>query len=71
MRAHHFGLPVVGLLLALGSLVLLAPGSGATTSEMPQPGYLALGDSLSLGVGASERDGTGFVALFHQFLAPR
>jgi lysophospholipase L1-like esterase len=54
-------------LLVLPLALLAACGSSAETPPLTGP-YLALGDSLSEGVGASGPDVTSFVALVHQDL---
>ncbi len=58
-------------LLAL-SLVALAAACGSS-AEQPRPltgVYMALGDSLSAGNGASDRSETAFVPLVHEALGP-
>lgn len=53
---------VLGLAVVLAALVA---GCGEGDSGNA---YLALGDSLAVGEGASDEKGTGYVALFYQFL---
>ena len=60
---------------ALLALVLAACASGSQPEDpgrLTGPGlYIALGDSLSEGVGATDRDATGFVPLVHKGLGER
>ena len=51
------------------SLLVTACGSSAETKPLTGV-YLALGDSLSEGIGASDAEETGFVALVHEGLGP-
>jgi len=54
---------------AFSSLVLLLSASGAQAAEAQQaPAYLALGDSLAFGVGASNPSTTGYVARAYESL---
>ncbi len=57
------------------ALILIACASGSQPEEpekLTGPGlYIALGDSLSAGVGASDREATGFVPLVHKGLGER
>lgn len=64
MRSFLFTIPIFFLLAACGS------GSPAEDSgRLSGPGlYIALGDSLSEGVGASDPDATGFVPRVHRGL---
>ena len=54
------------LLAALLFLALLAPAAPAAAKETPA--YVALGDSLAFGVGASDPTGGGYVALTYDAL---
>lgn len=54
------------LFLAFFSLALLSACTGGERSS--SPAYIALGDSLSQGIGASDTDATGFVPLVHKSL---
>jgi lysophospholipase L1-like esterase len=57
------------LLVPLLALAVFAAACGSSAETKPLSGvYLALGDSLSEGVGASNREETGFVALVHEAL---
>jgi len=61
---------------ACGSEKAPLEGVGPTPSPTPTPApqggtYIALGDSLSSGSGASDKAATSFVALVHQGLGPR
>jgi lysophospholipase L1-like esterase len=60
---------------ALLALILAACASGSQPEDperLTGPGlYIALGDSLSEGVGASDREATGFVPLVHKGLGER
>jgi lysophospholipase L1-like esterase len=59
----------VALAVALASACDEGRTSAPTASPTPAAGaYLALGDSLSFGIGASDPGATGFVALIHQAL---
>jgi len=58
--------PAGGIALSLLSLLLATACGGSDGSE--RPAYIALGDSLSVGIGASDLDATGFVPLVHQRL---
>lgn len=51
------------LLAVLASLALLGP-----TGAQGSPAYIALGDSLAFGVGASDLASKGYVALVHEWL---
>ena len=57
------------------ALILAACASGSQPEDperLTGPGlYIALGDSLSAGVGASDREATGFVPLVHKGLGER
>jgi lysophospholipase L1-like esterase len=60
------------LLIPALALALLAAACGPSAETKPLTGvYLALGDSLSEGIGASEREQTSFVALVHKELGPK
>jgi len=53
------------------ALALLVTACGSSAETKPLTGvYLALGDSLSEGIGASDAEETGFVALVHDGLGP-
>jgi len=57
--------------LALGTLAVAAVligGNQPATAEHP-PEYLAIGDSVSVGIGATDPETTGFVALFRKDVA--
>ncbi len=59
------------VLFAAVAAAILALSSGSGPSEADHQrtrAYLALGDSLGVGAGASDPAGKGYVALFHQFL---
>jgi len=57
--------------LVLLGLSLLAAACGSSAAPQPLAGvYLALGDSLSAGNGASDRQETAFVPLVHEALGP-
>jgi lysophospholipase L1-like esterase len=57
------------LLILSIALALLAAACGSSAESKPLTGvYLALGDSLTEGVGASDREETSFVALVHKEL---
>jgi acyl-CoA thioesterase-1 len=58
---------LVPLTAAFLSLALLLPASPAAAKEAPA--YIALGDSLAFGVGASDPAATGYVALTQDSLA--
>jgi lysophospholipase L1-like esterase len=57
---------VFALVLAVPTMALADPASPPSRASVPS--YLALGDSLATGVGASDRDETAYVPLFHQYL---
>lgn len=63
---------VIGIWLV--TLLAAAPTVGAATDPVVPPSpasvplYLALGDSLAVGVGASDPNETGYVPVFHDFL---
>jgi lysophospholipase L1-like esterase len=61
--------PLLPLVTALSLLFAAACNSSAETPSLTGV-YLALGDSLSEGIGASDRDETSFVALVHDELGP-
>ncbi|MGD9890154.1 MAG: SGNH/GDSL hydrolase family protein [Dehalococcoidia bacterium] len=69
MRRTSLGAIVI---VGVVSVAFLAPsGFDRETLKargLPRPAYLALGDSLAVGTGASRADASGYVALFHQFL---
>src|SRR6266545_5669754 len=53
------------------ALALLVTACGSSAETKPLAGvYLALGDSLSEGIGASDAEETSFVALVHDGLGP-
>ena len=55
--------------LPLIALAVLAAACGSSAETEPLTGvYLALGDSLSEGIGASDQEETSFVALVHEAL---
>lgn len=57
------------LLIPIIALALFATACGSSAESKPLTGvYLALGDSLSEGIGASDREQTSFVALVHKEL---
>lgn len=58
----------VVLFLIAPSAAWADPGTGARPSEASVPTYMALGDSLAVGVGASDPSRTGYVPLFHDYL---
>ena len=60
----HRLLPIVAAFLFWG---LVAPVAGSSGTQHA-PVYLALGDSLAFGVGASNPLGTGYVARVYQSL---
>ena len=60
----HRLLPLLAAFLFLG---LLAPAP-TTTGAQDAPVYLALGDSLAFGVGASNPSATGYVARVYETL---
>ncbi|MFQ5880829.1 MAG: SGNH/GDSL hydrolase family protein, partial [Dehalococcoidia bacterium] len=53
---------------ALSLLLLLAVAGASAQTEDSGPLYLALGDSLAAGVGASDRAAKGYVPLIHRHL---
>ncbi|MGH2750606.1 MAG: SGNH/GDSL hydrolase family protein [Actinomycetota bacterium] len=53
---------------SLGTTGALAKTDGSPPQHASVPAYLALGDSLATGVGASNPDETGYVPLFHNYL---
>ena len=58
-------------LIPLIALVIVATACGSSAETKPLTGvYLALGDSLSEGIGASDREETSFVALVHDAVGP-
>ncbi len=59
-------LRLLPLLAAILSLALLAPAAPAAASEAPA--YVALGDSLAFGVGASDPDTGGYVHITYDAL---
>ena len=56
------------LFLLVPALVAAFALTGDTTYSGPPANYLALGDSLGVGVGASDPPTTGYVPLFRNFL---
>jgi hypothetical protein len=58
--------------LAFVAILALQSGASSTFGTGPpagvRPEYLALGDSLAAGIGASDPDTTGYVPLFHSYL---
>ncbi len=56
------------LFLIVPALVAAFALTSDTTHSAPPPNYLALGDSLGVGVGASDPATTGYVPLFRDFL---
>jgi lysophospholipase L1-like esterase len=59
-------------LILSAALLALAAACGSAAERQPLAGvYLALGDSLSAGNGASDRDETAFVPLVHAALGPQ
>lgn len=60
--------PPLAAFLLLSSALILSPSSGPAESAQETPKYIAIGDSLSYGLGASEGGQTGFVALVHDAL---
>jgi lysophospholipase L1-like esterase len=63
----RLGPPVAAFILLSFLLALSSPSTHAGT-EQETPKYIAIGDSLSFGLGASEPNQTGFVALVHSAL---
>lgn len=60
------GPPLAAFLLLFSLLLAGPPAAGVSAQETPK--YIAIGDSLSFGLGASEPNQTGFVALVHDAL---
>lgn len=58
--------PLAAFLLLFSALPFIAPPSPASAQETPK--YIAIGDSLSFGLGATDANQTGFVALVHEAL---
>jgi hypothetical protein len=56
------------LFLALASAVVLLATPHAAAKEKESSVYLAVGDSIAAGEGASDPASTAYVPLFHQFL---
>ncbi len=58
--------------LTFVAILTLQSGASSTLGTGPpagvRPEYLALGDSLAAGIGASDPAGTGYVPLFHSYL---
>ncbi len=64
-------LPLTLMLAAVAILAMKGEGSSASATGPPveiRPEYLALGDSLAVGIGASDPTSTGYVPLFHSYL---
>jgi lysophospholipase L1-like esterase len=61
-------LPPLAAFLSLG-LLLFATSSRDAAFAQEAPAYLALGDSLAYGIGASDPASTGYVAIVHDALA--
>ena len=59
---------VLAFTVLTGGAAWADPGTGARPAEASVPTYMALGDSLSVGVGASTPARTGYVPLFHDYL---
>src|SRR5713226_8920664 len=58
-------------LMLVAAILALAAACGSAAERKPLTGvYLALGDSLSAGNGASDRNETAFVPLVHKALGP-
>jgi lysophospholipase L1-like esterase len=57
---------VLGLVLVVPTMALADPASPPSRASVPS--YLALGDSLATGVGASAPSRTSYVPLFHEYL---
>ena len=55
-----------GLLLVMGATLPISAGPALAADHNPV--YLALGDSLAVGVGATPQQLMGYVPLFHQYL---
>jgi len=71
---------VAALVLSLGAIVTLQRDGGTTPANaehtpdpavitVPPPEYVALGDSIAVGEGASDADTTGYVPLFGRHLS--
>lgn len=60
------GPPLAAFLFLFALLLLIAPAATASAQETPK--YIALGDSLAYGVGASEPGQLGYVGRVHQAL---
>jgi len=60
--------PPVAAFLFLSFLLVLTSSSAGSRAAQETPKYIAIGDSLSFGLGASEPNQTGFVALVHDAL---
>src|SRR2546428_13475870 len=58
-------------LILVAAILALVVACGSSAERKPLTGvYLALGDSLSAGNGASDRNETAFVPLVHKALGP-
>lgn len=64
----RFWPPLAAFLLLAASLVLSSSSTANGSVQAAPPRYIAIGDSLSFGLGASEANQTGFVALVHDSL---
>lgn len=62
------GPPLAAFLFAAAALLALLPDSDAPVVAQDPPKYIAIGDSISFGVGASNSNQAGFVALVHDAL---
>lgn len=62
------GPPLAAFLFACAALFSVLPGSHPPVAAQDPPKYIAIGDSLAFGVGASEPNQAGFVALVHDAL---
>ena len=60
--------PLLITVLVATFAVFLFNGNGAFADDLDEDTYLALGDSLAVGDGASDPATTAYVPLFHQFL---
>lgn len=65
MGKRLVGPPLAALVFTLGVLLLISPPA---TAQQQTPTYVAIGDSLSYGLGASESSQDGFVARVHDAL---
>jgi lysophospholipase L1-like esterase len=69
LKRRLSALLTLGLVVgALAVAVVLIGGNRPAAAEHP-PEYLAMGDSVSVGIGATDPDTTGFVALFREDVA--